>query len=876
MDIKQHFKQLQNLLDEGLITQQQFEQRSEALLDELGGTSTQAKDGGYTPRRQTLVELTPGMQIGPEERCFELVKELGGGAMGRVWLARDRVEESLEGGIRYKALKVVAPELLHAPRALENLKREAMRASQLAHPNIVNVHYFTQGPDKWLFVVMEYLKGQDLDQYLLERGEQGLGLERTLAILKPIAKGLDYAHSRPEAVIHRDLKPGNIYLDQNGEVKILDFGLAYQLRKSASRSAIQADVQSSSGTVEYMPPEAFLAGKPHPAQDLYALACITYELLTGEPPYSAELAPHRTPQTPMPPMPEALSDAKWQILQQGLSFEQQSRPLPASGFIASLAEAEQKAKRLKEQEVLTNQQEDKKASQLEQQEDEQDYKQACQSKTLLGYETYLARKGVARYRNEVENALKVLKKKDSAEKALQLADKRRIEAEQASAVPAHPPETTKRHDHTEENWWLTAGVLVGGSMYGWLAAGALIGGGVLWYGVQDASVVELYKLAAEKTKRIAHLTVRSKQDASVAEFSNFTAEKPKRLAHLTVRSNVRGDTVYIDGKPVGATGQQAFELPPGSYRIEIRKAGYESYQQQVSLFGGQSQTIRGELQQRGLSLEPALVTVPGGCFEMGSPADEKGRDVDERQHRVCLEEFYLAKYELTVGAFSRFVEKTGYKSDAEKNSMGKSGCYAFDRDDETKWEYKGWANWSKPNKYQENQPSHPVGCVSFNDAQAYIDWLNKQTGKAYRLPTEAEWEYAARAGSSTAYPWSDEVDEKACRYGNVADKGNNWSNSFPCDDPYKWSAPVGAFEPNAWGLADMYGNQWEWTCSAYDKGYGGAEKRCAEKGAEGLRVLRGGSWTFRPRRLRSAGRDGSFRNVRYIYVGFRLAQDKIP
>ena len=165
--------------------------------------------------------------------------------------------------------------------------------------------------------------------------------------------------------------------------------------------------------------------------------------------------------------------------------------------------------------------------------------------------------------------------------------------------------------------------------------------------------------------------------------------------------------------------------------------------------------------------------------------------------------------------------------------------------------------------------------VSWHDAVAYTKWLNEQTGKAYRLPTEAEWEYAARAGTTTRRYWGDDPDQ-ACEHANVADKSAadlfEWSGVHKCDDGYAVTSPVGRFKHNDFKLYDMLGNVWEWTCSEYDGNYGGAEKHCQNEGDAG-RSLRGGSWDDRPGGVRSAVRYYGGPSERGSYLGFRLAQD---
>ena len=159
-------------------------------------------------------------------------------------------------------------------------------------------------------------------------------------------------------------------------------------------------------------------------------------------------------------------------------------------------------------------------------------------------------------------------------------------------------------------------------------------------------------------------------------------------------------------------------------------------------------------------IEPEMVFIKGSTFQMGSPTSESGRQDNERQHSVQVKDFYLAKNETTVGEFRRFVQATGYKTEAEKGR----GCYTWTG---SEWKQDTQFNWRNPGFEQPYR--HPVICVSWNDAQAYLNWLSKETNKAYRLPTESEWEYAARGGTKTARFWGESANQ-ACRYGNVHDQ----------------------------------------------------------------------------------------------------------
>lgn len=248
--------------------------------------------------------------------------------------------------------------------------------------------------------------------------------------------------------------------------------------------------------------------------------------------------------------------------------------------------------------------------------------------------------------------------------------------------------------------------------------------------------------------------------------------------------------------------------------------------------------------------EPEMVSIRGGTFMMGSPTSETGRDSDEKQHSVTVGDFHLGKTEVTVGEFKRFVQaNNNYKTTAE--SSGK-GCYAWNG---SAWKENKANHWKNPGFKQSDR--HPVTCVSADDAAAYAQWLSSSTGKRYALPTEAQWEYAARAGTTTSRYWGDNPDQ-ACQSSNVADqaakKQFNWTNTHNCNDSAVHTAQVGRYRANGFGLHDMMGNVWEWTCSDYNEKYGGQEQRCAQTGSSAKRVLCGGSWGSAPGYVRSAYR----------------------
>ena len=283
---------------------------------------------------------------------------------------------------------------------------------------------------------------------------------------------------------------------------------------------------------------------------------------------------------------------------------------------------------------------------------------------------------------------------------------------------------------------------------------------------------------------------------------------------------------------------------------------------------------RQETEKKMRQLTGEMIDVPGGTFRMGNMSDD-GYDGEKPVHTVTVPAFRVGKYEVTVGQFRRFVEATGYLTDAERDADGIEGCESLNWSENLVW-FAGRI-WRDPGFSVGDD--HPVVCVSWHDVEAFIDWLATQTGKAFRLPTEAEWEYAARAKSTTKYHFGND-ESKLCRYGNHADTstptGYVWRNESCSDGVSLRTATVGSYQPNAFGLYDIHGNVEEWVQDCRNSSYEGApiDGSAWILGDCRLRVFRGGSWRNGPRDQRSAGRNWSSLSYRSVLLGFRLAQDK--
>jgi formylglycine-generating enzyme required for sulfatase activity len=273
---------------------------------------------------------------------------------------------------------------------------------------------------------------------------------------------------------------------------------------------------------------------------------------------------------------------------------------------------------------------------------------------------------------------------------------------------------------------------------------------------------------------------------------------------------------------------------------------------------------------------PEMVVVPAGSFTMGSPESEKGRNSWEGpQHVVTFARpFAVGKFEVTVDQLAAFVRETGYDAG--------STCWTYE---DAKFDMRAERSWRNPGFSQDG--SHPAACLSWNDAKAYADWLAKKTGgKGYRLLSEAEWEYAARArnkpGSGPSFSFG--IDENAiCAHADGLDQtakktfpGTDTWTFLPCSDGYATTAPAGKFAANGFGLYDMQGNVKEWTLDCYQEGLGyrGAptDGSAWTSGNCRSRVLRGGSWLSYARLLRVAFRSTGAPGERRNDVGIRVAR----
>ena len=322
------------------------------------------------------------------------------------------------------------------------------------------------------------------------------------------------------------------------------------------------------------------------------------------------------------------------------------------------------------------------------------------------------------------------------------------------------------------------------------------------------------------------------------------------------------------------------QFPAGTYSVLARDRIEELGRQQASVMSivprssptdiSTTATQRPGSVFRDCSECPEMVVVPAGNFNMGSPLDEPERSSDEGpQHRVTIAmSLAVGRYAVTRGEFAQFISETSRAMPGNCMTVDSEGI----------WVKRPGANWRSPGFQQTERD--PVVCVNWDDAKAYVAWLSKKSNQNYRLPTEAEWEYAARSGTTTRYWWGDDARHTAqCAYANGADistksKLSSWKVT-DCDDSFIYTAPSGRFKPNTFGLYDMLGNVWQWVEDEWSENYQGAHSDSSAFttfAGSSVHVIRGGSWASNPSRLRSSIRYHNFAYESNLSVGFRVVR----
>lgn len=736
---------------------------------------------------------------------------------------------------------------------LDRFLYEARVLASVQHPYVVRVRrYFRAGGTA--YIVMDYEEGESLSALL--RRESTLPEADLRGLLEEVLPALDAVHQK--GYLHRDLKPSNLYIRaRDGCLMLIDFG--------AARQSLGQHTKSITGLVTpgYSPPEQYVTRSDRygPWTDIYALGAVLYRCITGKPPIEA---PDRQMWDSMIPAVEAGAGRYGVDLLMVVDRALAMRPEDRFQTVAEVQEALANPNALDVHSRFTlvpksTSTGDAKVSSLSQRQDPLEDlfdlatppvskpSRSSQSKVPGGTDSESSEKlslpslsifdttpPASSVVSSAANGLSSLP--SSAVSASDLPSAQMASGSAPLLKPVMRRSTLAQSVRSRRSQEPTPELAVPETVEAvklapkrprviLMALLALLGVGVilLYLGIQDKiAALRKEQLEAENHRAAAEEQLRREQDESRrAELAGQIEQADRAIAFKEWNKA----NEYLD---------RAESLQPGNVKVvELRNLLREEQRKLGSL----------EIQE-----EPVagikLVRLSQGCFEMGSAENQAERFFNESLHQVCSEGFWMGQDEVTNAQFRRF--KPGHDSGS----------------------FRG---------VSLNSDQQPVVNVSWQEAVAFTEWLSQRTGKHFRLPTEVEWEYAAKANSTTIRFWGDNPAD-ACRYANVADETAKriWGaeSIHPCDDGQAVSTTVGSYLPNVFKLHDMLGNVSEWTCSEYvEQDYVIEERRCSGQPPDrGRRVVRGGSWDDAPRLVRSADRNGREPLSRDNDLGFRVVR----
>jgi formylglycine-generating enzyme required for sulfatase activity/serine/threonine protein kinase len=636
---------------------------------------------------------------------YQILEKIGAGGMGQVYKAFHASTE------RIVAIKVILGKGKINPEVVKRFEREVKAAAKLVHSNIITVFDADQA-DGRIFMVMEYIKGNNLEEILRKKGH--LNVSEVIDYMLQAAKGLKYAHD--QGVIHRDIKPGNILVDSSGNVKIVDMGLA-KIESNGNEEDVSMLTGATSimGTVDFMSPEQGFSSKNVDARtDIYSLGATMYFLLTKKVMYSGDSA-------------------------FGKLLAHRELPIPSLCILRPdvLPELQNVFAKMVAKKV-----EDRYASMAE----------VLSALLMLGTET-------PNTTNFDRNSIPDTMHGDFAF---------------ATSVPVNLEKLTR----------INLNVSTGKSFYSRVSYSRKT---ILVAALSSLGLFAVLMLAVffvSKPNSKLEKATYMKEEAVVIE--NNRKPLPGSEIVKNAEVEVKADT-FNPAKPdpvvvIPAGGNLLVSPFTESKAKEVQKAVAKSLQKEVE-----------EKEDLGKGINLEMILIPAGKFMMGSPASEVGRVDNETQHEVTLTKpFYMGKYEVTQEQWEALMGNNPSVVKGEKL---------------------------------------PVTNVPSTHLQNFIAKLNAKSNGGYRLPTEAEWEYACRAGTITAYSFGDAITPKDANYHMLQAPG---SIQF-----------VGINKPNAFGLFDMHGNVWEWCEDWFGEYAAGPLIDPKGPATAEQRVLRGGSFSTR-------------------------------
>ena len=760
------------------------------------------------------------------DRKYRIEEKLGEGGMGSVFRARRLFMDD------FVAIKFMRPEVLSDAEVRRRFYQEAQAAARIKHPNVVTVHDFGETPAGVLYMVMELLQGGSLGQRLQKNGP--LEVNHVLDIGLQICQALTCMHE--SNVIHRDLKPDNIMLigDHNaGEmVKVVDFGVAKILESSLRLTRLRDRV----GSPEYSSPQQCLGQEVDCRTDLYSLGVVFYECLCGRVPFEAlretdllAAIVHKMPprlDEKIPGFPGLVAD----LVHWLLAKKPEERPFSA-------AEVAKCLQSLRYGKVTL-----------------QVYPEGDAKATVAAAPPT----SPAALAPPVTAATEV----PAAGRAKTAPRRTRLQQPGAASKPGSPKSLSgtviytpkeiwpppRRKRRQERSWRrprraMSLAVFV---LTVLLSDGALKVSATRKPGGSALAVLKPRPAReAFEEKRIATPAVSTPANSSTAAAA--ARERPLNLE----RREELSDKIIL-------ASREARDAVPLASAKRLPNLGWWR--------GSRPRSFRDDpLMEIRSALPAGMVAVPGASYKQGDVFGD-GSTNEKPAHWVRVEGYFISPYEVTNKEYLAFVNETGTHL---PEWMQPGSKYHFKTGKDDLYRRLGVAL---------DDPTHPVVGVSWDDAVAFCEWLSSKSSQRYRLPTEAEWELAARGGSRPSrYSWGDGAPKLALG-GNVGDESlkqilPEWPIIWRAyNDAFAYTAPVGRYGANGLGIYDMSGNVWEWCSDWYKDDYYQLKVLSNPQGpAQGSkRSIRGGSWSDTPAKVRISQRMGMQPSFQSNNLGFRV------
>jgi formylglycine-generating enzyme required for sulfatase activity/serine/threonine protein kinase len=746
-------------------------------------------------------------------------KILGAGGMGVVFLCRNKLGKPRVIKSFWESIEGSEDEVFYEARVMNEIAGEYI-------PEPLTFGYLDKPKKEKAYLVTEYIEGvMDAETWLRKKG--CLRLNEGLKVGLQIAKGLELAHQK--GILHLDLKPSNLLLREDDlKVKIIDFGLSRfvkNVNEEINSGMTLLRREAAYGTRDYGCPEQLGRdeyGMPSFKCDLFAFGKTLYRLLTNRP-AGENMNPNYLP-----------VPALYDLLMACVSFVPDERPASAKVLVEALEQIQNSenkpnfwsflgkifAKNSPRPATPTPLYEKEKAPAVV--EDNLSSRDEFDEPSPIITPSYERKKAPAvdefdeieAYFNEavtyVENAqldkaYALLQEIPETHEKWQLLSEKIVEAYYELALESKGEEAKK---------WIEKGLSLDASHE---KLGALK--------IKIAQEEEIRKLVDNYYQQALSKENRGEYEESMALIEQGLSLNP---SHEKLRALF---------EKVGLRLKKLEEIE-NYYQLALAKVNKKAYEAaKVWIDKGLSlepsdkklQALKKQISSTDIytnSIGMKFKLIKAGKFQMGS---EKYDDEKPVHWVEITKDFYMGIFQVTVGQYKKYVDEKGGHFEPDYNQQGDNAA---------------------------------VTHVSWNDAQEFISWLNeKEGGEHYRLPTEAEWEYAARAGTTTEYSFGDD----ASLLGDYAWYSDNREGAY--------AHIVGQKKPNPWGLYDMHGNVWEWTCSEYESKSSGKEQQCVKNVNENNRLsVRGGSWDLGVARVRSADRNDWSPTYRGGDVGLRVAR----